>query len=427
MAPPHPRIPVHYGWVIIFAGLLTMFACLGLGRFALGMQLPSMSRGLTLSNSQMGVISTGNFLGYLAGVLACGRLVGLLGARRVIFGGLLAVGASMVLVSFLSSYPAILGCYLVTGFGSALANVAMMGLIAHWFSPWLRGRAAGMVIAGNGVGIMVSGVAIPLLNAAQGASGWRAGWGLLGALVLATALVCGLLLRNDPAGMQLAPLGAGAAPTQHREQSQVPVPPTRLWPLLLHLGAIYLAFGFTYVIYATFIVTTLVRELGYSVAAAGRMWVWIGLLSLVSGPVFGGLSDRIGRRGGLVAVFALQACAYLLVGLRLPGAGVYLSIALFGLAVWGIPSIITATVGDYLPREMVTTAFGYVTFIFGCGQMCGPALAGYLADATGSFAGSYLLAAATCLAGIFLALLLRPPARRPAASLAKRETARADN
>jgi MFS family permease len=48
--------------------------------------------------------------------------------------------------------------------------------------------------------------------------------------------------------------------------------------------------------------------------------------------------------------------------------------------------------------------FGTITFIFGIGQIIGPALAGVLAEAGGGFATSYLLAAA--LAGLALVLTL---------------------
>src|SRR3990172_11538086 len=73
----HPRSrgnPLHYGWVIVFTGTLCIFACLGFGRFALGMLLPSMASTLKLSYSQIGFISTGNFIGYLASVLFFGHI-----------------------------------------------------------------------------------------------------------------------------------------------------------------------------------------------------------------------------------------------------------------------------------------------------------------------------------------------------------------
>ena len=42
------KTPIHYGWHVVWSSTLCLFACLGLGRFALGMLLPAMgaSRGL---------------------------------------------------------------------------------------------------------------------------------------------------------------------------------------------------------------------------------------------------------------------------------------------------------------------------------------------------------------------------------------------
>lgn len=301
--PPEKR-SFHYGYLILVAGILTIFAALGLGRFALGMLLPSMHQGLSLSYFQMGVISTGNFVGYLVGVLLCGLLVRRLGARLVIFCGLLAVALSMMLLSILSTYQTLLVSYVTTGLGSGLANIAMMGLVAHWFLAGLRGRAAGIFVMGSGLGIMLSGVLIPYLNSILGNSGWRAGWLVMGVLVLLVSLVCGALLSNDPAELNLSPLGAGS---QTGSRIKAPAPPQGpLWRLIAHLGAIYLLFGFTYVIYATFIVTTLVQDLGYSEAASGRLWIWLGFISLFSGPLFGEISDRVGRRAGMLMVFLFR-------------------------------------------------------------------------------------------------------------------------
>jgi len=49
---------VHYGWYVVATGTLCLFASLGLGRFSLGVLLPSMGRALQLSYLQMGLIGT---------------------------------------------------------------------------------------------------------------------------------------------------------------------------------------------------------------------------------------------------------------------------------------------------------------------------------------------------------------------------------
>ena len=55
----------HYGWTIVLTGMAVLFSCLGLGRFSLGMLLPSMGHSLEMNYSQMGLIGTGNFAGYM--------------------------------------------------------------------------------------------------------------------------------------------------------------------------------------------------------------------------------------------------------------------------------------------------------------------------------------------------------------------------
>ncbi len=374
-----------------------------------------MGASLGLSYSQMGAISTVNFLGYLVFVLASGALAQRVGTRAVITASLAVVGVSMILVGRASGFVSIVVLYMLTGLGSGGANVPMMGLIAAWFRPRLRGRAAGFVVIGSGFAILLSGWMIPALNRMGGPEGWRLSWMVIGSIVLAVAGLCGLVLRNRPSELGLPPCGK-ADPAEEADGRLVPVEGQTLRKTVLHLGAIYFLFGFTYVIYVTFIVTVLVKERGFSEAAAGQFWSWVGLLSLFSGPVFGTLSDVAGRRAALVSVFAFQTAAYGFVAFRLPIVFLYLSIGLFGIVAWSIPSIMAALVADHVGPANTPKIFGVITFIFACGQMAGPAIAGALADASGSFATSFLMAAVGTTAAGALSLFLTPPRRDPAFS-----------
>ncbi|MCB1763671.1 MAG: MFS transporter [Gammaproteobacteria bacterium] len=397
---------IHYGWVIAGTGTLIIFACLGLGRFALGMLLPSMGASLAIDYTQMGFISTGNFTGYLSAVLVSGLMAARLGERRLIVAGLALVAVSMVAVSQSQGFHSVLFFYVLTGFGAGVANIPMMALVAHWFSRSLRGRAAGFIVSGSGLAIVFSGWTIPLINHQLGSDGWRWSWLLLGVLVSVIALVALILLRNRPAQMGLRPLGIAPHSSDSHQQD---TDRASALPIIVHLGSIYFTFGFTYVIYATFIVTTLVQERGFSEALAGQFWMWVGIVSIFSGPLFGTLSDRLGRKPALMMVFMLHTLAYLLIALPLPGNFTYLSIFLWGIGVWSIPSIIAAAVGDYLGADRAAAAFGTVTLFFGIGQIAGPGIAGLLADFTQSFSWSFVMAAGVTLLGLLLSSLLRHP------------------
>ncbi|MDA8078152.1 MAG: MFS transporter [Nitrospiraceae bacterium] len=402
----------HYGWVIVGAGTLCILACLGFGRFALGMLLPSMGATLQLTYSQMGFISTANFLGYLASVLISGFWAMKIGPRRLIFIALLLVGVSMALVSQARSFAAVLVLYMLTGAGSGASNVPVMGLVSAWFAGNKRGSAAGFIVIGSGFAIMISGALIPFINRVYGAEGWRVSWMVLSGFVIAIAFIGLVLLRNRPEEKGLKPVGSDIHPARHPDAASAGGRKTVYREgIMYYLGVIYFLFGYTYVIYATFIVTALVKERGFTESVAGTFWAWVGFLSLFSGPVFGTLSDRLGRRAGLIIVFSLQMFSYLLVASGLPGIFLYLSIGFYGIVAWSIPSIMAAAVGDYVGARKAAAAFGLITFIFGLGQISGPAVAGMLAEQTGSFSSSFYMAAAFAGAAIILTAFLKRPQR----------------
>ncbi len=318
----------HYGWVVVGTGMLCIMACLGFGRFALGMLLPSMGSTLHLTYSQMGFISTMNFLGYLVAVLAGGYWAARIGPRRLIFVALLTVGLSMALISRAQGFFAVLVLYAVTGMGSGATNVPVMGLVSSWFASNRRGRAAGFIVIGSGFAIIISGKLIPFVNRFVGPEGWRTNWLIISGAVIAIALLGYGLLRDKPEEKGLRPFGEGDGESHLHGGRQADREEASIYKesVMYYLGAIYFLFGYTYVIYATFIVTTLVKERGFSEAAAGNFWAWVGFLSLFSGPVFGTLSDRLGRKAGLIIVFFFQALSYLLVASGLPGMFLYFSI-----------------------------------------------------------------------------------------------------
>ena len=158
------HINFHYGWIIVAVGTLCIFACLGLGRFALGMLLPSMAASLNLSYAEMGFISTGNFVGYLVAVLVSGFLVTKIGARKLIFMAMILIGSTMILSGMSQGFLYLLVIYTLTGIGSGAANVPIMALITSWFDSSMRGRASGFVVIGSGFAIILSGKLIPFIN-----------------------------------------------------------------------------------------------------------------------------------------------------------------------------------------------------------------------------------------------------------------------
>jgi MFS family permease len=400
------KLKFHYGWVIVCCGILILFACLGLARFAYGMLLPAMREGLGLAYDQMGYVSTGNFAGYLLAVALAPLAIRRFKPRLTITCGLLLIACCMLGISQSRGFVVALVLYTLTGIGSGLANIPVMVLVSHWFRRERRGRAAGLMVVGNGAAIIFSGFFVPWLNRLYPVQGWRIGWISLGLISVGIAGIAACLLRNDPAEMGLAPAGSRTALDTEALTAHQAADSGRI---ILHLGLLYLVFGATYMVYGTFIVTTMVVDFNFSETTAGMFWSWVGFFSLFSGVSFGMLSDRIGRKGGLMAAFAVQTLAYLLAGSGFGTAALLASVVLYGLAAWAIPTIMAAAVSDYMGLSKAAAAFSVVTFFFAVGQTVGPGAAGLIAEASGSFVTSYLCSAGLTAAAILFALFLPGP------------------
>lgn len=405
-------LPFHYGWIIVATGALILFACFGLARYAYTMLLPGMSAGLGLSYERMGFISTGNFAGYFLSVFLAPRLLRHYTPRQTIIGGLLLISTCMLALSRSYDYTIILTLYTLVGIGGGFANIPLMTVVTRWFRSQMRGRAVGLVIGGNGAAIIFAGFLIPALNRASGSEGWRSGWLALGLISLLVTLLAGVLLRNSPAELGLEPVGTAMAAVPyadlcpHEQQGDGRV--------LLHLGLLYMVFGVTFMVFGTFIVTTMVQEYGFTEARAGLYWSWVGLFSMVSGVGFGALSDRIGRKWGLTLVFTVQTVAYGIVGLKSEGSGsgLLVAIILYGLALFAIPTIMTAAVADYFGLARAAATFATITLFFAIGQTLGPGGAGLIARTTGTFTTAYALAALLTALAAVNACFLPPPVKR---------------
>jgi len=176
------------------------------------------------------------------------------------------------------------------------------------------------------------------------------------------------------ADLGLEPAGRMQAP---REAVLIPREAPGAGRVLALLGLLYAIFGATCLIYGTFIVTTLVEEYAFGEGTAGMFWSWVGFFSIFSGVGFG------------------------------PWA-MFVSVVLYGLGMFAIPTILAAAVGDYLGLSRAA-AFSLLTFCFAIGQPLGPSGAGMLAEAVGGFAPAYLLSAAsTALAALLTGLLPKP-------------------
>ncbi len=406
---------LHYGWIVIFMGLLTTIASHGFGRMSYTIILPAMKDGLQFNYTQLGLLGTGNFLGYLTMAIIGGFLASRFGTRLVITFAVILMGITMILTGLAQSFGFAFVMRLLTGLGSGASFVPAMALGSAWFAIKNRGFATGIVSAGIGIGTLISGLVVPPILSAFGPNGWRFSWYILGGAVLVVSGIVYVFVRSRPEEKGLQQVGAEKTERISPVPSDAKTTSSLQWTTVFkmtsvwYLGIVYFFYGLSYIIYMIFFAAFLVKEMGLTQQWAGGLWALVGGLSIFCGVIWGGISDRLGRNRGAALAYLVLGLSYFIYALIKIKFGFYLSAVLFGLTAWSIPTIMAAAAGDYVGPRLAPAGLGFITLFFGIGQALGPALGGYLADTTASFTVPFLVAGGISFLGMIFSFYLKRP------------------
>ncbi len=401
----------HYAWVIAFTGTLVLLISHGFGRMSYSILLPPMREGLGLTYTQVGLIGTGNFIGYLCLAIVGGFLAARFGARKVISVSLVVIGISLFLTGISNSFITAFLMRLITGMGTGGAYIPMMALPAAWFAARKRGLATGINTMGTGIGLSITGLVLPLLIVLYGGSGWRYSWYLMGVIAFICAFICFILLRDNPAEKGLSMYGGDEERGTIQKTQKFSFITTWLSVAkekeVWKLGCVYFMNGLSYIIYLTFFVAFLTKELGFSTKNAGSIFAITGFLSIFSGIVWGSISDVLGRRYGAMLGYIVLAVSFLLPAFFHDVIYLYISAILFGISMASLPVIMAAAAGDTFGPKLASAGLGVITVFYGVGQALGPALAGWIKDVTGTFTYAFMFSAAISCVGALLSLMMK--------------------
>ena len=366
-------------------GAVALAVAMSFGRFAYTPVLPFMRDSDGLSTSAAGWIASANYLGYLLGAGSANPLARAAGLRMTVRVGL-AISVVTTAAMAATSTPVVWAALrLLGGVASAWAMIAVTSLVLAGVAPNRR-RTSNVMFSGVGAGIVVSTLVIAVCAAGsdQPAPMWLA----LGAVAAAGGLVADRLLgRVD-----------GSPPPQPARRQRPPLSPdVRL------LVVAYACAGFGYVITATYLVL-IVRDSDLGQTLEFVTWCVVGAFAACSPSLWNRVAGRRGERPALVAAHGVLAAGVMTTAF-VPGTlGVLAGGALFGATFVGIVGV-----GVDLARRLhdldPTRAIAVMTVAFAVGQMIGPAVGGWLADATGTFRVPSVVAAVVLIAGGAILLL----------------------
>jgi MFS family permease len=127
------------------------------------------------------------------------------------------------------------------------------------------------------------------------------------------------------------------------------------------------------------------QDLGFSPAQGALAVSIMGLFAFIGSMSLGPLSDRIGRKQGLLISLTLHVVAFILFVLAQSLTVLYAGAAAFGFFYGSMATLFSALVGDFFGRRHAGAITGFLFAGAGMLGAWGPMIFGYLRDVTGSY------------------------------------------
>ena len=362
---------------------------------------PLMQDQLHLSASQLGVLLSAFYYGYVPCMPAMGWLAERYGAKRVLAAGVTIWSIATLTTGFAGSFATLLALRILLGVGESVGFPCASKVLAHAVEVGRLGVANGILsfgyLLGPAVGTLFGGYLMTLF-------GWRPVFILFGGLSLLWLWPWRRVVIGPPAR---EPASDETAPSFGQILRR-----RALWGASLG----HFASNYTYYFIVSWLPFYLVKSRGFSMGSMVAIASWAYLLNAASALAMGWAADRWIRAGrsptivykGIMAANHLAGIACMAGMVMLPAAGSVASLFVFELisgcsypGLFAIPQIIAGpqATGRWVG---VQNAAGNVA------GLVAPAITGVLVDQTGLFDVAFGLAAAVNVLGLVGWLFILP-------------------
>jgi OFA family oxalate/formate antiporter-like MFS transporter len=337
-----------------------------------------------------------------------GKLIDRFGPRLLISIGTVLSGMSWVLASMVQSVPMLYVTYgVVGGLGTGIVYVGVVGLMVRWF-PDRRGFAAGAVAAGYGMGAIVTTFPIASSLAARGVDATMLTFGIALAVV---GLLASQGLRVPPSHEAVAASATQAAVAGLRPSQTLKSPIFWLMFLMMTMMS-------TSGLMVTSQMATFAADFGVTkVLVLGMAALPLALTidrftNGLTRPLFGWVSDRLGRENTMCFAFGLEGIAMALWLITRDNAVLFVllsGVVFFG---WGeIFSLFPSTLTDTFGTRHATENYGWLYISQGIGSIFGGPLAALMHQHAGSWVPVFGTAITLDITTAVLAIAVLKPMR----------------
>ena len=412
---------IFYGWwLVAISGFIMVIATVPLFH-AMSLWAVALEHQFGWSRTQLGLALTltrieGGIMGPVEGYLT-----DKVGTRRMVFVGLLIVGAGFLLFGRVNSLWMFYLAYIVMTMGQGLGSwVPMMTLLNHWFTR-RRAMAISWANVGSRMGALLLVPAIAwAIEPGQGPLGWSATASLLGIFTILIAFPVSRVIRNRPQDYNLGPDGdppvSEAAPTPAGPVSKDTSSPSTDFTAYQALRTpafwlIAVGHGFTSMVILAIMahLGLLLQDKGFPLQTTGWIVAVYTAVAMVFQLVGGYLGDRMPKRIALFIFTSIQAGAVVILTVASNLATFYLFAVLFGMGFGGRNPLTVAVRGEYFGRSSFGKILGLSTVPMNVLLLVASPFAGYLRDVQGTYSNAFLILAGLNFLGGALFLMAKKP------------------
>jgi MFS transporter, OFA family, oxalate/formate antiporter len=345
------------------------------------------------------------------------------GPRPLVMVGAVLIALCWIIYSRASTLSTLYVGAGIGGIGTGLVYGTCIGNAVKWFQR-RRGLAAGITAAGFGAGAALT--IVPLTRSLR-TSGYQATLFNFALIQGGVVLVAALALKKPPKALRKA--------NPRLVQTQTDSTPIQT----LQSGLFWIMYAAFVLVAASGLMVTAqlapiatgfkiekvpVTLLGFTIPALTFALSLNNLMNGVGRPVFGWLSDVIGRESTLFLTFLAEGFAVLALARYGSNPVSFVIVAALTFLVWGdIYSIFPALTSDQFGRKYASTNYALMYTAKGCAALFVP-LGSLIAVRTGSWFTTLLVAAIADIVAAFLMIgLVRPLRTREVRRQAATESA----
>lgn len=338
-----------------------------------------------------------------------GKLNDRYGPRLVVTAGGICYGVGFFLMRSISEVWQFYLLYgVVIAIGMSCAMTPLIATTPRWFVR-RRGLMTGIVVAGSGVGSMLT----PLLATwLVSVFSWRDSYTIIGIAALVITVVGAQFLRKDPLQMGLTPYGTNEVSTKRQNLNvrnfslREAIRTRQFW--ILSMANFCFMFGFQIIM--VHIVAHAIDQ-GVLDNAAATIITIIGGVSIAGRLITGIAIDRLGSRRLLIINFMVMLVAFISLLFAGTTPAFYIFATIFGFAYGGLFTVLTPAVAELFGLTSLSLISASINFISSIGAL-GPIVAGMIFDVTRSYSISFIISIILTMIGLALTIILRPVASK---------------